>query len=133
MAEFLKIPVKFSGSRTVSVGAGSATTSDAFIYSGNAMGGVGTFKANNAGTPTAGDTVDFYLLASAGDPDGSDLVEFSSEDTTHAIYIATLDTLVTDPAIRTANVPAFEQGKIRIVNNAASAVTASAVLKEMIL
>lgn len=131
--EYHKINIKWSGARSISVSAGAATTSDVFLTDGNAVGLWGTFKANNAtATPTAGDTVDVYLLGSVGDPDGSGTYEYPSADTTHGIFITTLDTLVTDPAIKSAALPAFEFNKLRIVNNAATTVTFSGVIRQRV-
>ena len=130
MSEPFQIEVKWAGARSVTVGAGSATTSDAFLFLPNTTSTRGTYKANNAGTPTAGDTVDFYILGSNGDPDGSGADERASADTTHGDYIVTLDTLVTDPAIRNGNTAGYKDGKIRVVNNAASAAVVSCILQE---
>jgi hypothetical protein len=132
MSEYLRIPVKFSGSRTVSIGAGASTTSDLILLSGNAVMVRGTFKADNAGAPASGHTVNVRLLSSAGDPDGEAAVEFSSADNTHSFLICQLDTNVTDPAIRSAHFPAFREIKINAVNNAGNAVTFSCVLEELI-
>jgi hypothetical protein len=132
MSEYILIPIKWAGARTISIGAGAATVSDAFLFSGNAIGGIGTFKADNAGVPASGDTVDVYILGSAGDPDGAGVNELASADATHGNYLTTLDTNVTDPALRTPSVPAYVEGKIRAVNNGASAVTFSGIIKELI-
>lgn len=87
-------------------------------------------KADNDGTVAAGDTVDFFLLASLGDPDGAGADEFDTSD--HAQFLTRLDTDSEDPAILTVPVnPNIKKGKIRAVNNSTGrAITVSATLQE---
>ncbi len=53
--------VTWSSSDSVSVSAGGTQTSDAVTFSTTAFAAMITFKADNSGTPAAGDTVDFNI------------------------------------------------------------------------
>lgn len=125
-----EVQVLWSSANSVSVGAASNATSDAFSVDATAIGGSAQLKADNDGTAAAGDTVDFFLLGTLGDPDGASTDEYGTgiNDT----WIATLNTASpgTDPA--ECVVPINHQikgGKIYARNNsAARAITVSCTL-----
>jgi len=128
-----EIQVQWSSANSVSVSSGSAQTSDVFSFSGGAVDAVATVKADNAGTPASGDTVDFYLLLSAGDPDGSGANEFPNDDS-DGHFLARLDTNADDPAIATVAIPVGVQGKIYAKSNASSnSITVSACINEKVV
>ena len=119
-----------SGNNSKSVSAGSAATSDAFSFSAGAIDAMITLKADNAGTPASGDTIEFYLLATCGDPDGASIDEYPA-DGDEGILLAVLDTDVNDPAVKTTNCPVAKGAKLHAKSNAASnAITLSACINE---
>lgn len=123
--------VTWSSSDSVSVSSSSNATSDAITNtSGTVFQAKIELKADNDGTPASGDTVDFYLLESLGDPDGASTEEYAT--TTHGQHLARLDTNTSDPAIAVVHVPGpFYKFKIYAVNNSsARAQTVSACLLE---
>lgn len=130
-----EIQVKWSTANTLSISSGSTGTSDAFTIPVDNGGLSITFKGDNAGTPAAGDTVDFYVLLHNGDPDADADVadEYASADSTHARYLGTIDTNITDPALTVVDFRTVAQGgKIYAENNAATnSVTVSAQLSVM--
>lgn len=97
--------------------AGNNATSDMFPIPSTASFGHIQLKADNAGTPAAGDTVDFFLLLTCGDPDGALADEYDTVG--HALPLGTLDTDSEDPALRTVNCPIVKAGKLYAVNNSA--------------
>jgi len=130
MAE--KIPIEFDGdgSRTKSVASGGneATDKVSVPEKGKLLG---TFKADSA-SPASGETVDVFLEATAGNPDGDQNAgadEHSSGDRTHGEYICTLDSNVTDPAVITVAVPNRGFFNLRFWNDGAAASTISGVLE----
>ena len=64
-----EVQVQWSSANSVSVSAGGSQASDAFSFSATAFDAMVTLKADNSATPADGDTVDFYYLPTAGDPD----------------------------------------------------------------
>ena len=54
-------------------------------------------------TPASGDTVDFYILYTTGDPDGAATDEYDT--VAHAMHVTTLDTNSEDPARKTVEIP----------------------------
>lgn len=124
-----EIQITWSAANSLSIAAGNNATSDAFVFST-----IGSFahiqiKADNDGTPAAGDTVDFFLLLTCGDPDGAGADEYDTVN--HAIPLGTLDTDSEDPATRTVNCPMVKGGKLYAVNNSAGrAITVSACILE---
>jgi len=128
-----EIEVQWSGANNVSISAGGNQTSDAFTFSQTAIDAMITLKADNAGTPASGDTVEFYLLATCGDPDGSGSDEFPSNNN-DGILLAVLDTYANDPMVRTVACPVAKGGKL-FARNASSgrAITASACVNEKIV
>ncbi len=125
-----EIQVTWSSSNSVSVSSGSNSTSDAHNISATAIDLSVELKADNDGTPASGDTVDFYVLPTVGDPDGASSDEYATAG--HAIFLARLDTNTEDPAITVARLnPTVKSVKIRAVNNSAGrAITVSAALYE---
>ena len=119
-----------SGNASKSINAGGAASSDAFAFSTTAIDAMITVKADNAGTPASGDTVEFYLLATCGDPDGSSSDEYPV-DNEEGILLAVLDTDANDPAVKTVTCPIAKGAKLFAKSNAASnAITVSACLNE---
>lgn len=126
-----EIQVQWSGADSQSVSAGASATSDTVSFHTAAVEGMVSLKADNNGTPAAGDTVDLFILYTSGDPDGAGADEFDTNS--HGRYLATLDTSVEDPALRTVRVGVAAKGaKIRAVNNSAGrSITVSAALTEV--
>ena len=122
--------VQFSSSDSTSISSGSNATSDAVTVDATCFQASMTLKADNGGTPAGGDTVDVWLLGSAGDPDGTGTHEYAT--TEQGLFLGTLDTNADDPAIRTVDIPMPLQNlKVYAVNNASSnSITFSAVLLE---
>jgi hypothetical protein len=122
--------VQWSASDSVSVGSGSNTTSDEISIDQTCFQAKVHFKADNDGTPASGDTVDFYLLESLGDPDGSGTDEFATAE--QGQHLAVLDTNANDPAETAVWIPApFYKAKIYAVNNSGGrAITVSATIME---
>jgi len=124
-----EIQIEWSGAANLSIAAGNNATSDAFIFLAFGSFAHIQLKAKNDGTPAAGDTVDFFLLLTCGDPDGAGADEYDTVN--HAIPLGTLDTNSEDPAIRTVNCPMVKGGKLYAVNNSAGrAITVSACILE---
>ena len=122
--------IVWSAANNLSVSAGSTGTSDAFTFDATSFNATITLKADNNGTPTSGDKVDFYLLYTNGDPDGTSSDEYDSA--TQGTWLATLDTNTNDPAQTTVAInPSAKGGKIYAKNNAGSnGITASATMYE---
>lgn len=110
-----EIQVQWAGANSLSIAAAANATSDAFAFSTKASSGHIQLKADNDEAPAAGDTVDFFLLLTCGDPDGAGADEYDTPG--HAIPLGTLDTNTEDPAIRTVNCPIVKGGRIYAVNN----------------
>ena len=124
-----EIQVEWTGADSLSIAAANNGTSDAFAFSTKASSGHIQLKADNDGAPAGGDTIDFFLLLTCGDPDGAVADEYDTVE--HAIPLGTLDTNTEDPAIRTVNCPIVKGGKIYAVNNSAGrAITVSACILE---
>jgi hypothetical protein len=125
-----EIQVTWSSANSKSVSAGTTEKSDALSFSATAFDAMVTLKADNNGTPAAGDTVDFYALVSCGDPDGSGSDEYPNDDS-DGQFLARLDTNADDPAISTVVLPVAKGVKITAVSNASSnAITVSACINE---
>lgn len=124
-----EIQVTWSAANSLSIAAGNNATSDLFTFSTNGSFAHIQLKADNDGTPAAGDTVEFYLLLACGDPDGAGADEYDTVG--HALPLGTLDTNAEDPALRTVNCPMVKGGKLYAVNNSAGrAITVSACILE---
>jgi hypothetical protein len=127
-----EIQVQWSGANSISVGSGGNQMSDAFSFSQTAIDAMITLKADNAGTPASGDTVEFYLLATCGDPDGADADEFPANNN-DGILLAVLDTYTNNPSVRTVACPIAKGGKLFAKNcSAGRTITVSACANEKI-
>ena len=122
-----EIQVTWAAANSLSIAAANNATSDAFVFSTKASSGHIQLKADNDGAPAAGDTIDFFLLLTCGDPDGAGADEYDTLG--HAIPLSRLDTNLEDPALRTVNCPITKGGAILAVNNSAGrAITVSACI-----
>ncbi len=122
--------VEWSGASSVSVSASSNATSDAHTFDSTSVSAMITTKCDNGSTPSTGDTVDFYILYTTGDPDGAATDEYDTVG--HAMHVTTLDTNSEDPARKTVEIPVSAKGfKVYAVNNSSSnAITISAEVYE---
>jgi len=104
--------------------------SDAFVINQTCFQAMIQLKADNDGAPAAGDSVDFYLQATLGDPDGAGASEYGTEE--QDIPLGSLDTNADDPAIASVQLPVpLVGGKIFAVNKSAGrAITVSATILE---
>ena len=124
--------VTFSSANSVAVSADSQTTSDAITLSSNGVAAQITLKSDHSGSPSSGDTVDFYILYSTGDPDGLTTDEFDTSG--HALHLAILDLNIEDPAQKTVDIPVSAKSfKIYIDNNGSLSITCSAEIYETIV
>lgn len=121
-----EVQVKWSGSDSVSVSASGNATSDAFTINQACFQAMIELKADNGG---AGGTIDLYLLATLGDPDGSGSDEYGTA--TQDIFLARLDAS-DSPAICSVQIPMpLKGGKVYASNNSSSnAITISACILE---
>lgn len=121
-----------TAANSISVTSGSNQTSEGITLDDTCVGAAVTLKADNDGTPAAGDTIDFYILYSAGDPDGAAADEYDTPGAGHPQFLAKLDTNTEDPAITTvpiSHVP--KKAKIYASSNAATnSITVSATIEE---
>lgn len=128
-----EIQVQWSSSDSLSVTAATTSLSDVFTFATGASEAMVTLKADNAGTPASGDTVDFYLAASCGDPDGASTEEYPA-NVVHMIYLGTIDTYAQDAECLTVVLPVAVKGKIVAKNNAASnAIVVSACINQKVV
>ena len=125
--------VTWSAATDKAVSASSNETSDAHTFTSTAVAAMVTVKANHGGTPASGDTVDFFLLYTTGDPDAASSDEYDTSG--HGMHIATLDTNSDNPAIKTVEIPVSAKGfKIYAKNNDSNAtITVSAEVYETII
>ena len=125
--------IVWSSANNLSVSSASNGTSDAFTFNGGSINATITCKADNNTTPASGDTVEFYLLYTNGDPDGTGGDEYDT--TTQGTLLCVLDTNLTDPAQATITVnPSAKGGKIYAVNKSAThAITVAATMYETIV
>ncbi len=126
--------VLWSAANSLSIAAAGTGTSDAFTIDQTCVMATATCKADNDGTATAGDTIDFYMLCATYDPDGSGAVEYGT--TTFDVWLCKCDVgaAANDPCI--INVPfnpAITGGKIYVKNNSPGggrAITVSVTILE---
>lgn len=122
-----------TGSNTDTIATATATSSDDFSFNTAAVAAGITLKADNQGTPASGDTVDFYLLYSAGDPDAAASAdEFAS--TNHPVWIGQIDTNdgINPAVLSVGNIDVtFKKMRLYTVNNGASTVIVGAVVTEI--
>lgn len=126
-----ELQVQWSTNNSQSISSGSNATSDAVTFSSDMKAASVQFKANNNGTPASGDTVDFYVLYTNGDPDGTGGDEY--DDAEVAAIAMQLDTNTVDPAKVTVPLLAAAKGcKIYASSNASSnGITVSATITEL--
>ena len=127
-----ELQIVWASAASKSVAAGAAEISDAISFSATAIASTVTLKADNEGTPASGDTVDFYALLSAGDPDGASTSEYAAVKE-QGTFLARLNTYGTsfDPAVSTVRLDVSVGVKILAKSNAASnAITVSACINE---
>jgi hypothetical protein len=119
---------------TGSVTANSNLTSEVMTLDASCVAAQIQLKADNAGTPVAGDYINFYVLQSSGDPDAAETTD-EYDTVGHAIFLARVDTFVTDPALVTVPFP-LPQKNFKIyaegdhADATASAITVSAQVIE---
>lgn len=126
-----ELQVTWSAASSVSIASGGNNTSDVITFTaGTVFQAKIQMKADNDGSPAVGDTVDFYLLESHGDPDGASTDEYDTA--TQGKHLARLDTNSNDPAISSVWLPGpFYKAKIYAVNNSSGrAITVSAIIQE---
>ena len=126
-----EIQVIWSTALFLSIAAAGNGTSDAITPSANGIAYQITLKADNGGTPASGDTVDFFLMRTSGDPDGTATDEYDTAG--DALPLGTLDTNSVDPALMTVDIPvAWKGAKLYAVNNsAANSIVVSAAIYEV--
>lgn len=119
-----------TAANSTSVSAASSVTSETATLDGSTISRSIQLKADNAGTPASGDTVDFYALYTLGDPDGAGADEYDTAG--HAAFLGRIDTNTEDPGILTVEIlPTAKGVKIYAVNNSGGrAITVSATVLE---
>ena len=131
-----EIQVAWATAASKSVAAAAAEASDAMTLSQTAIERAITIKADNAGTPASGDTVDIYLLGTCGDPDGAGASEYSS-NIYDGEFLVRLNTYGSgqDPAVATVTISsAVVDAKLLAKSNAASnAIVVSACVNEKLV
>lgn len=122
--------VLWAAANSKSVAFGATEESDEINLDATCVAAQVHLKADNAGTPAAGDTVDFYFVQTGGDPDGAAADEFDTNG--HATHLKRLDTNSEDPAGATVPLPIPQKGgKVVAVSNAGSnSITVSATITE---
>ena len=81
--------ITFSGANSILVSGDSQVTSDNMAFSSNSVAAQITLYADHSGTPVTGDTVDFYILYSTGDLDGSGTATYDTPG--HGLHLTNLD------------------------------------------
>jgi hypothetical protein len=125
--------VTFSSADSILVSGDSQVTSDSISLSSNSIAAQLSLKADHASSPTTGDTVDFYILYSTGDPDGSGSDEFDTPE--HGLHVGILDLNLEDPAQKTVDIPVSAKSfKIYVDNNSSSnSITCSSEIYETLV
>lgn len=129
MASESAIQIKWGGSNESGISAGSSDTSDIATLSTGVIQATIVLKADNASTPSDGDTVDFTMRYTVGDPDGSSTDEYTTVEHSQTVR---LDTFLEDPALLLLSIPVPVEGlRIFAQNNAGSnIITVSAQVYE---
>lgn len=83
--------ITWSSASSLSISAGSTSTSDAFTFNAEDWDAELALSADNDGAAQSGDTVDFYVAYTAGDILGDSNSDYST--TEHAEFLARLDTV----------------------------------------
>lgn len=116
-----------------SVSSASNETSEVTSFNAAGVEAMLSLKADNDGTAAAGDTIDYFILYTSGDPDGAGSDEYDTVD--QATWLAQLDvtTAGKDPALITVPIStAAKSFKLYAVNNSAGrAITVSATMTEV--
>lgn len=114
--------ITWSSASSLSVSASSNGTSDALTFDASDWAAAIQINADNGGTPGSGDTMDVYILWTAGDVLGDSSSDYDTVE--HAQLLCRLDTYTTntpgeDPARRTIPLPniAALGFKLYAVNN----------------
>lgn len=125
-----EVQIVWAAANSISVAAGAAQVSDAFVFTDATIQAAISLKADNNGVPAAGDKVKCYLLLTSGDPDGAVADEYDSAN--HGLFLGELDTASDDPAQMTVDIPSSAKGgKVRAVSAAATnGITVSATIYE---
>jgi hypothetical protein len=129
-----EVQVKWSASDSTSVSSASTATSDEVSIDATSVARELYVKADNGGTPAAGDTIEIRILANAGDPDADadSADEFGTSE--NAVVVAVLDTNAEDPVVYgPIPIPFGQSFKVHVTNNAASnSITVSAQMNEQL-
>ena len=125
-----------TGSYSNSLAAATGEASDVTSLNATCIQASITVKADNNGTPAAGDTLEVWLLASAGDPDAASpgTIEYPTDrDDGQFIGLMDVSAASKDPVRSTFPLPVVPyRFKIYCYNNASSnGITHSAVIEEM--
>jgi hypothetical protein len=91
--------IKWAAANTKSVAAGATDASDSETSSASEVMFAGVAKVDNAGTPAAGDTYDFYVLKTFGDPDADPDSADEYPSPSQREFLCQLDTNATDPCV----------------------------------
>lgn len=117
--------VLWSSSNSANVTAGGTQTSDVLALDATCVNAQVTLKADNSTTAASDDIIHFWLLQSAGDPDGAAVAdEYDTPE--HATLLAVLNTSDEDPAIRTVTLPLPQKG-IKIYAEGATSGTTNTI------
>lgn len=125
-----EVQIQFGGANSTSIASGGSATSDVANMSDTAFQAQIELKADNDGTPASGDTMDFWLLQSLGDPDGTGTNEYETNE--QSTFLATLDTNADDPTVSVVELPVPSAGvKVLAKNNSGGrSITVSATILE---
>lgn len=116
--------ITWATAASLSIAASSNGTSDAFMFNAEDWGADLQIDINNDGTPAAGDTVDVYVLWTAGDVLGDTGSDYDTVE--HAEFLCRLDTVAAntpgeDPARKTVPIRVNALGfKLYAVNNSSA-------------
>lgn len=120
-----------TASNTGSLTASSTLTSETVTLDATCFQAQIHLYTDNTGTIGSGDTVDFYILQTGGDPIGTGSDVYDNTNVAHARWLARLDTNAADPAQVTVPLPLPQKSfKIYAVNNSADAITIGATITE---
>jgi hypothetical protein len=124
--------VEWSTSDSVSVTSGSSQTSDEVTVDQTTVVRELKVKADNAGTPTSGDTIEVKILVNAGDIDADPDVTDEFATAANAVVVAVLDTNAEDPVVYgSIPIPYCKSFKVYMKSNAASnSITVSAQMDD---
>lgn len=121
-----------SAANSISVTTGGNQTSEEFNLDATCVAAQVHLKADNSGSPASDDQIDFYLLQSGGDPDGTGADEFDTVG--HADFLGRISTNTEDPGAMTVELPVPQKGGKIYATGADSgttnAITVSATITE---